>query len=157
MTHAIAELCGDKAGVIGERLGGLAPLPSAKTVLQGQRQVPVIEGDVGRHSGCEQRVDEAIVEIEPLRIGRAASVGKNARPGNREAVGAGAERLHQRHVLMITVIMVDRDVAGIAVGDFARRVGEAVPDRLAFVVLVPRAFDLIRCGRGSPDEPLGKP
>ena len=151
---AIAEPRGDIAGVIGERLGGLAPFPAAKTVLQGLRQVPVIERDVGRDSVREQRIDEAIVEVEALRIGRADAVGKDARPRNREAVGARAERLHERDVLLVAMIMVDRDVAGVAVRDLAGRVGEAVPDRAALAILVPRAFDLVSRGRGSPDEPF---
>src|SRR5208283_5518239 len=33
-SHAVAQLPGDMAGVIGERLRRLAPLPAAKTILQ---------------------------------------------------------------------------------------------------------------------------
>ena len=124
---AIAEPRGDIAGVIGERLGGLAPFPAAKPVLQGLRQVPVIERDVGGDSVREQRIDEAVVEVEALRIGRADAVGKDARPRNREAVGARAERLHERDVLLVAMIMVDRDVAGVAVRNSCRACGRSGP------------------------------
>src|SRR3954462_10899836 len=43
-------------------------------------------------------------------------------------------------------------VSGVAVLDLARRVCEAVPDGFGFAVFVPRAFDLVGSGRGSPEE-----
>src|ERR1700688_1975910 len=54
------------------------------------------------------------------------------------------------------MVVVAGDVAGIAVFDLARGVAEAIPDRLAPAVLVPRAFDLVRGAGGAPLEVLGK-
>ena len=88
---AIAELRGDIAGVIGERLGGLAPFPAAKPVLEGLRQVPVIERDVGGDSVREQRIDEAVVEVEALRIGRADAVAER-RAATKSRSGRRARR-----------------------------------------------------------------
>jgi len=54
------------------------------------------------------------------------------------------------------MVVVERDVAGIAAVNLAGRVGEAVPDRLAFAVFVPRAFDLIGRCRRAPEKVLRK-
>ena len=47
-------------------------------------------------------------------------------------------------------------VAGVAILDFAGSVREAVPDRFALAVFVPRAFDLIGGGGRAPEEILGE-
>src|SRR5690606_7074958 len=66
---------------------------------------------------------------------------EDPRPGDGEAVSVGAEALHQRDVFLVTVVVVDRDVAGVAVLDLPGRVRECVPDRRTLAVLVPRPFD----------------
>ncbi len=54
------------------------------------------------------------------------------------------------------MVLIAGNVASDAAADFARCVGEAVPDGFAFAVLVPGAFDLVG-GRGyAPDEAFGK-
>jgi len=50
--------------------------------------------------------------------------------------------------------MVVRYVTSVAALDVSRRVGEAVPDRLALAVFVPGAFDLIGGRRGSPEKAI---
>src|SRR5262245_53702790 len=50
------------------------------------------------------------------------------------------------------MVVVVRNVAGVAVLDLARRVRIRVPNRLALAVLVPRALNLIRGRRGAPVE-----
>src|ERR1700683_2036054 len=52
------------------------------------------------------------------------------------------------------MIRVARYVAGAAVLDFSGSMREAIPDRFAFAVFVPRAFDLISGGRCAPEEIL---
>jgi hypothetical protein len=47
-------------------------------------------------------------------------------------------------------------VASVSVFDFARRVREAVPDRLALAVFFPCAFNLVGSRGRAPEEPLGK-
>src|SRR5262249_49689841 len=86
----------------------------------------------------------------------AGALGEDPRPGDREAVGGGADRLHQRDVLLIPVVVVVRHIAGVAVLDLAWRVGKGVPDRRPLAVLVPRALDLIRGRRHTPVEAVGK-
>ena len=72
--------------VVGEEVGGVAVGPAA-LLLKRLRQVPVVEGQPRRDALLEQGVDESRVEVEALRVDRAA-VGTNPRPRRREAVGA---------------------------------------------------------------------
>jgi hypothetical protein len=50
--------------------------------------------------------------------------------------------------------MVARYVAVGAIDDLARRVAEAIPDRLTLAVCLPRSFNLVRRGGGAPHEIL---
>src|SRR5262249_61271625 len=79
------------------------------------------------HPGGEQFIDEAVVEVEPLLVGLAGAFRENPRPGDREPVRLGADRLHQRYVFLVPVVVVIRDVAVVAVFDVAWRVREHVP------------------------------
>ena len=47
-------------------------------------------------------------------------------------------------------------VSRVAIVDFARSVREAVPDRFAFAIFIPRTFDLVRGGGRAPKKILGK-
>jgi hypothetical protein len=58
------------------------------------------------------------------------------------------------NVFLVAVIMVVRYVTSVAALDVSRRVGEAVPDRLALAVFVPGAFDLVGDRRGSPEKAI---
>src|SRR5581483_7514965 len=74
-------------------------------------------------------------------------------PGDREAIRLQAEVAHQGDVVFPTVVVIGRDVAGVAVADLAGRVAETIPDRLAAAVFFDGALDLVR-RRGCPeDEP----
>jgi hypothetical protein len=100
----------------------------------------------------QQFVKKPVIEIEALRIGRACSLRKNARPRDREAIGLGPQRLHQLDIVLVPVKVVVSDVAGAAIGNFAWRVREAIPDRRAATVFANGAFDLIGRGRRAPSE-----
>ncbi len=63
VLDAVGQARGDVTGVVGEGFGGLAPLPAAEAVLQGLRQVPVVERGEGLYAVLEQLVDEAVVEV----------------------------------------------------------------------------------------------
>src|SRR4029079_2955545 len=109
-----------------------------------------------RDAVSQQLVDKAVVEIEALWIWRAGAFREDARPGNRESIGLCAERLHQLNVFLVQAIMVGRGIAVALIGDGARRVGEAVPDRWAAAVLVHGSFDLIGGGRRAPQKIVRK-
>ena len=66
--HPVAQPLGDISRVVGERAGGVARLPAAPPILQGLRQIPMIERRERGDSVGEQFVDQAVVEIEALRI-----------------------------------------------------------------------------------------
>src|SRR5690606_4835567 len=141
----------DELRVVGETPGGVAVRPAAR-VLERLRQVPVVERREGADAGLEQGVGEPAVVVEPLRIRGAAPGRLDARPGDREAVAGESHLLLERDVLGPAVIGVAGAIAGVAVLDPAGRVREAVPDRLALAVGLPRALDLVGRGRGAPAE-----
>src|SRR5262249_4708287 len=114
------------------------------------------ERGIGLDAVREQLVDQAIVEIQPLGIGRAAALRKHARPGDREAVRLDAERLDQLHVFLVAVIVLVGAIAIAVVADLAGGVRKRVPDRGPAAVFIDRALDLVGRGRGAPDKALGK-
>ena len=153
---AIAQAFGHIAGVIRERFGRLARLPSADTVLQRLRQVPMIEGRKRLNPVREEFVQEAIVEVEAFGVRRAGPVGKYPRPCDRKSIGFDAEPLDQANVFLVPMIVIVGAVRVAAIADFARGVGEGVPDRRGAAVLGHRALDLVgRRGR-APQEAGGE-
>ena len=153
--HAIAQPIGDDRGVVGEMLRGVAIRPSAR-IFERLRQVPMEQRDERPDLAPQQLVDHAAIEVETLLIDRAAALRLDSRPRNRDSRGIEAKLGHQRDILAVAMIVIASDVAGVAVLDLARGVAEAIPDRLALAVLVPRAFDLVRGAGGAPLEALGK-
>jgi hypothetical protein len=79
----------DQGGVLGEGLDGLAVEPAA-VVLEGLRQVPVVQRHHRLDAGGEQPVDEAVVEVQALLVGLAAALRQHARPRDGEPVAADA-------------------------------------------------------------------
>jgi hypothetical protein len=147
LRHRRAEAVGDDRRVLGEPLCGVALAPAAG-ILQRLRQVPVVERGDRLDAAIEQALGEPPVERQPLGVRRPAAVWLDARPGDREAVALQPELGHQVEVLLEAVVVVARDVAGVAVDDRARHAAEAVPDRLAAAAVVDRALDLVG-GRGG--------
>ena len=151
----VAQLRGGKARIGGEGLRRVARFPAA-AILQHLRQVPMIERGEGFYAVGQQLVDQPVVERQALRVGQSATLREQARPGDREAVGRDAQRLHQRHVLLVEVIVIAGDVAVGAVQNLPGQPAERVPDGGAPTVLLRGALDLIgRRGR-SPAEAFGE-
>ncbi len=105
----------------------------------------------------EQPVDEPVVEVEALRVRRAAAGGLDARPRDAEPIGPEAQRGHQVEVLVQSVEVVACDVAGAAVHGHARRVRVRVPDARAASVDVDGALDLVGGGGRTPGEARREP
>src|SRR6185436_9355500 len=103
-----------------------------------------------------QTLGELAVPPQARVVRRAAARRLHPRPGDREAVALDAVRGHEVEVLAPAVVVVARHVAGLAAGDSARGVGEAVPDRLAPAVLGHGPLDLVRRGRDA-EERTGRP
>src|SRR5262245_2753593 len=157
VLHPVAELVGDVPAVVGERLCRVFGPPAAVPVLQRLREIAVIERGEGLDPLCAQRVGQALVEVDAFRVRRLVTLREDARPGDREAIGVGANVLHQRDVFLVAVIVIVGDVAGVAVLDLPGCVRERVPDRRTLAVLVPRPLDLVRGGSDAPMETLGEP
>ena len=88
VPRPVAELFGDVTGIVRERLGGVAPFPPA-AILQRLRQVPVIERWERRDVVGDEVIEEAVVEVETLRIWRAGALREYPRPRNGESVPSG--------------------------------------------------------------------
>lgn len=155
-VHAVGEPFGGQVGEFGEPVGGVTFQPAAG-VLERLREVPVVEGRGRGDARGEQAVHQAVVEVEPLGVDRAAPRRLDARPRDREPVGVDAEVPHERDVLGPPVVVVAGDVAGVAVADAARRVRERVPDGRSSPVLGRRALDLVRGGGDAPAEAVRNP
>ncbi len=153
--HAVAEVRVQAGRVLRKPRRGVAVGPPAG-VLQRLRQVPVIERERGLDTGRQERVHQRLVEIEARAVGLPPALREHARPGGGEAVGGQAQVPHVLHVVAPAVVVVAGRVAGVAAVDRARDPAEPVPDRLAAAIIVHRAFDLIGCGRRTPEEPSRK-
>src|SRR5262249_13153184 len=153
VRHAVAERPHHQLAELSEAARQVAIRPAAR-VLERLRQVPMVERGEGPDARLEQPVDQAAVVVEPGPVRRAASVRLDARPGDREAVAVQVHRALQRDVVAPAVVRVAGDVAVLIVLDLARRVAEAVPDRLALAVLARGPLDLVRGRRGAPAEAL---
>src|SRR5581483_10883459 len=90
VLHAVAEARADDLDVLAERVDDPAGRPAAM-LIEHLRRVPVEERAERRDAVVEQLVDEAVVEVEPLRIDGATSLRQDARPRDREAKRVDAE------------------------------------------------------------------
>ena len=142
---------GHGGSVGGKGLGGVGVQPAAP-VLQGLRQVPVVQRDVRFNARRQQRINKAVVPGKARRVHLAGAGGENARPGDGKAVGLQMHGLHDLDVLGPAVVAVAGDVAGIAVFGFARRMAEGIPDGRPAPILERAALDLIGRRRRAPDK-----
>src|SRR5688572_17990196 len=112
----------------------------------------MVEAEPRFDAGGEQAVDQSVVKSQPSFVHRATTGRQNARPGNREPVGADAEIAHQRDVLGVAVIVIAGDIASIAVGNTAGYATVSVPDARPAPIDLRCAFDLVARGRDAPNE-----
>ena len=150
-VHPVAERRADDAGVLLERIDGRAHGPSA-LVLERLRQVPVVQRRDGLDPAREQSVHQTRVEVEARLVGGSPAGRLDPRPRDREAIRVQAERGHQIEVALPPVVVVARDVTGVAVPDESGGLAEGVPDRRTAPVLVEAALDLVRRGRRPEGE-----
>ncbi len=155
VLHAILQLARNETGIVGKELRRVAIFPTA-AVLQGLRQIPVVQRREGLHAMRQQRVHEPAIEVDTRLIGRTGTGGKDAAPGNRKAAALQPQVLHQLHVLRITVEEVVRYVACVAVRRLTRGVRESVPDGGSASALAHRPFHLVGGRGGAPQKTLGK-
>ena len=147
----VAQLGRHQRRVLGEALGGVAHGPAAGRLAR-LRQVPVVERRDRLDAALAQAFAQPPVPVDPRAVQGAAPLGLHPRPGDREAVGLGAERRHQVQVLAPAVVVVAGDVARVAARDRPRTAAERVPDRRAAPVLAHGALDLVRRHRDAEPE-----
>lgn len=74
----VAQPCHDGLGVTLEGMGGGTRGPAA-VAHQCQRQVPMVKRRIGLYAARLAAIDEAVVEVQPLLVDRAESIGNDAR------------------------------------------------------------------------------
>ena len=153
VLHPVAQAARHDGGVIGEPAGAVAIDPAA-AIVERQRQIPMIQAHPGLDARFEHGIGDAIVEIETRLIDRTRARRLDARPRGGEAISADAQLLHQRDIVLVAMIMVARDVAGMAERHAADLLALGIPDALAAPVFVDRTLDLIARRRGAPHEAL---
>ncbi len=116
----------------------------------------MIETEPRLDAGGEDCIDEPIVEGQPFFIGQSAARRRNARPSRRETISPNTEVLHQGDVLEVAVIMVARDIAGIAIGDLAGSAAPSIPYAGAAAIFLRSSLDLITRCRNAPDKSRGE-
>jgi hypothetical protein len=151
--HPVTEGAPHDVGIFAEACRGV-PVEPAALVLQRLRQVPVEERGDRVDALAQERVDEAVVEVQSRYVRGPASGRLDPGPGDGEPVRVHAQPRQQVHVLLITVVVVTGDVPGLAGGDPVRFVHERVPDRRSAAVLGDRTLDLVGGGGRAPAEPL---
>ena len=114
------------------------------------------ECGIGFDAGGQQCVHQAIVIGDALFVGVAEAIREDPRPGDRETVGLHAQRLHELDVLREAMVLIDRDIAGLALGYLAGLVRKGIPDRGFASVLLGGAFHLVGSGGASPQEGVGE-
>src|SRR5579883_80745 len=102
-------------------------------------------------------IEHPQVEIDTRLVWLARAFGKDARPGDREAVNLRAEIGEQLDIFAITMIVVIGHVPGLAVVSRAGLMRKRVPDRGAAAALPRASFDLVGGGRAAPAEAVRKP
>src|SRR5205807_1104154 len=137
--------------VLREPLDDVAFGPAA-SVLQRLGEIPVVERRERHDAALAQPLRQTTVEVDPLLVDGAATVGLDARPRDGEAVRLQAKVAHEIEVLSPAVVVLARRVTRVAAGHVARRCREAVPDRLAPAVGPRRALDLEGGCPGAPQE-----
>src|SRR5690606_29274054 len=154
-VYPVAESPMQEVGELGEAGSGVAGGPATR-VLQRLWQLPVVERQPRLDAVAEDLIHQALVEIEPGRVGRAGAVGLYPRPGDREPVRGDAQVGHEPHVIAEPVVVVARRLGGVAPGDRVRHPREGVPDGLAPTPRGQRTLDLVRGGGGPPPEAAGE-
>ena len=155
VLYFIGEFFGSISGVVRKGLCRITVLPAA-LVLERLGKIPVIEGAEGLNAGFQQCVDHAMIKIQTLRIGRARSIGKDSRPGDRKPEGLEAELLHEPNIFLVEMKEVVGNIAGGAIQGVTRSVRERVPDGEASASLMYSAFHLIGGCCRTPEETFGK-
>src|SRR5690606_10114689 len=155
LLHAIAEAPRQELRVVGEPARAVGVEPPAP-LKEREGIVPVKEGDVGLDVAREQRVDEAIVEIQAPLVGCARTLGQHARPAHARAIRVDAQGGEQLDVLRVAPVVIAGDAPVVAVPDRSGAVAERVPDAGPLTVEVMGTLDLIGGGCRTPDEVGGK-
>src|ERR1700733_2978484 len=78
---AIAVVTRNQRGVVGKPAGTISIGPAA-TIVECLRKIPMIKTNPWLDSGCQQGINEPIVEGEPGLINHPATGGEDARPGD---------------------------------------------------------------------------
>ena len=146
---AVAEMATHDIGVFNKCVHRIPVGPTA-LILQHLRQVPVVQRHPGLKPPLQHAINQTRVKVQALLIGYlTATLSKNARPGNRETVGIGAQVACNVEVLRPAVVVVTGHRATRSIPDSARPGTKTVPNGLTPAVLPNGSLNLIG-RRGTP-------
>src|SRR6185369_12258297 len=117
-------------GVLREPVGDVA-VQEAAALLQRLGEIPVKECAERLDARAEDRIGQPIVEVEPARVRRTSTVREHAWPRDAESISGKTERLHERNVFRVAVIVVTRDVARVPFEDGTGSPAKDIPIALA--------------------------
>src|SRR6266571_5562133 len=112
-VNAISQATRHYLGIICECISCISNEPST-TILQGHRQIPMIERSKGTNASSEQGIDQAVVKIQASFIDSTGALWQDARPGERETIGVQIEFSHERNIFFQMVIMIRRNLTCLA-------------------------------------------
>ncbi len=92
--------------------------------------------------------------VQTLLVYGTCSGWLNTGPGDRKAVTLQIELLHNRDIFFEAMVIIARDIRGSPTSNLALGVGETIPDRLAFAILIPCTLYLIGCRGDPPKKPF---
>jgi hypothetical protein len=103
--HSISEGLGHRSRIVFKGFQNFAARP-ASAILQRLWQIPVINRRDRFDSGRQQRIDQAVIEVEAALFAHVVAFRKQASPRDRESIGLDPEVLHDLNVIEIAVIVV---------------------------------------------------
>ena len=103
----------------------------------------MIETDIRLNAVFEQAVHQPVIKIQSLFIDDAVTFRQDARPGCGKTIRLQAYLSHQAYIFLPAVIVIDRCIPVLVIGDLSRCVRKGIPYRGTFSVLIPSPFDLV--------------
>src|SRR5487761_1949629 len=152
---SIAKVLRENTGIV-RKVARQVPVWPASPVFKRLGEIPVIHRAPRADAGGEERIDQPAIVIQPLHVRNTGSGWLNAWPGDRETVALQVKAFGQRDVLREKMILVAGNIAGYGAPDFPWGMGEPVPYRFAFAVLIPCALHLVGGGGSTPDKSFRK-
>ncbi len=156
MLDTIAKRADDHVNILSKPGRCLAASKAAILFEERLGHVPMIERNKGGDVLCQQGIDQAVVVIETFSVDRALALRAHATPGDREAIRIHFQLGHDRHIGLEVVVGVAGNITRVSILDLPGLAHKHIPDRGAFAIGIPAAFNLVGGGGGAEGETVGE-